>query len=137
MSNHGEKQPNSWRKFLRLPVFLIANLALFLLIGISTIRETYRGWTVDKEISALQSQAESLEGKKNKLAELTQTLSSPERVELDARSRLGWKKDGERVYVLAGYQAKSGTTDTEDSLILPQLEHKSNPRLWLEYFFQP
>jgi len=113
----------------------MANLALFLLIGVSTVRETYRGYTVDREIRALEAQAESLEGRKLKLAEMTQAIASPENVELEARSRLGWKKDGEKVFVLSGYQpAKSEVEGVADSV---QARPLSNPERWMQYFFGP
>jgi hypothetical protein len=128
-------QPSTIRNLLRLPAFLIANVALFLLIGISTARETYRGWTVDKEIHALQANAETLEGRKLQLFELTNSLNSPEQVELDAR-RLGWKKEGEQVAVLTGYHPTSVALNVQTSLP-PEPEAVSNPKLWFNYFFHP
>lgn len=124
-----------WQKAIRWPAFLVANLALFSLIGVSTVRETYRGYTVEREIKALEAQAESLEGRKLKLVEMTQAISSPESVELEARSRLGWKKDGEQVYVLTGYQpAKAPAQPADDGLPSRAL---SNPELWMQYFLGP
>ena len=125
-----------WKKLVRWPAFLVANLALFLLIGVSTVRETYRGYTVDREIHALENQAATLEGRKMKLAELTQAVSSSERVELEARSRLGLKKDGEKVFVLTGYQATDRAADS--SLFIAQSQNSpSNAILWFNYFFKP
>lgn len=122
---------------LRWPVFLAANLAVLLLVGVSTLRETYRGWTVDREIQALASQADSLEGRKLKLVELADSLNSPDRVELDARARLGWKKEGERVVVLTGYEATSTWNgDVSDVSGVPgEPPPRSNPARWWNYFF--
>lgn len=125
-----------WKKLVRWPAFLVANLALFLLIGVSTVRETYRGYTVDREIKALETQADDLEGRRMKLTELTQAVSSPEKIELEARSRLGWKKDGEKVFVLTGYQPTDKPADASvfaSAATLPP----SNPELWINYFFKP
>lgn len=133
----GEQRSFSWPAFLRWPVFLVANAAILLFVGISTLRETYTGWTVDREIQSLQSQADQLEGRKLKLAELADSLSSPERVELDARRRLGWKKAGEQVVVLSGYQA-SGTwsnTAVDDVSVPPEPAALNNPQRWWVYFF--
>jgi len=46
----------SWKG--KWPLFLIANLAILLVIGISTARESYRSWTVDKEAELEQMIAE-------------------------------------------------------------------------------
>lgn len=134
---NASSEPFSWKSVFRWPVFLIANAAIFLLVGVSTLRETYRGWTVEREISALQSQADSLEGRKLKLATLTESLSSPERVEIEARQRLGWKKDGERVFVMTGYATTSSLTakDPQDMFTPTTESFPSNPELWWQYLF--
>jgi cell division protein FtsB len=125
-----------WTRILRWPVFLVANVALFLLVGVSTMRETYRGWTVEREIHALEAQAQELEGRKLKLVELASDLTSPERVELDARRDLGWKKEGEQVVVLAGYDASSTWKGTPSMLAaVPDEPVLSNPERWFQYFF--
>jgi cell division protein FtsB len=117
-------------------VFLVANLALFLLVGVSTMRETYRGWTVEREIHALESQASDLEGRKLKLVELASDLTSPERVELDARRDLGWKKEGEQVVVLSGYDASSSWHGAPSTLaVVPEERMLTNPERWWQYFF--
>lgn len=135
------------RAWLRWPVLLIANLAILFFVGVSTVRESARSWTVDREIHALESQAVALEGRKLQLAQIAQELSSPERVELEAR-RLGWKKEGERVFVLSGYETGRVESDTgEVALNVMGREEKklqtsdaaqgmSNPQLWLQYFFE-
>lgn len=137
MRNDSRSSPSrGWKRLFRLPVFLLANAALLLLVGVSTLRESVRGWTVDREIQALDAQAQALEGRKLKLMELTQSLSSPEQTELDARQRLGWKKDGERVVVLSGFAGSSGTAAGDASPITAD-ETASRPSigLWWNYFF--
>lgn len=126
-----------WRKLIRWPAFLAANLAILLLVGISTVRETYRGWTVDREIRALDAQAEALEGRKLQLTELASSLGSPDRIEHEARTRLGWKREGERVVVLTGWQA-TATRGTADAFADVPLEPipPSNPELWFKYFIR-
>jgi len=125
-----------WPSFLRWPAFLIANVAILLLVGVSTLRETYRGWTVDREIQALQSQADTLEGHKTKLMQLSTSLATPDQVDLDARKRLGWKKEGEQVVVLTGYAASTTWSDDPGDLVaLPPVPIPlSNPERWWQYF---
>ncbi|MEK7116097.1 MAG: septum formation initiator family protein [Patescibacteria group bacterium] len=125
-----------WKRLFRLPVFLIANVTLLLLVGVSTLRETVRGWTVDNEIRALEAQAESLEGRKLKLMELTQSLTSPEHVEIEARQRLGWKKDGENVVVLSGFDASSSHVADTVGTVAAHDAASSPLALWWKFFFR-
>ncbi len=132
----GNQQKTWWQKALRWPVFLIFNLALLLFVGISTVRETYRGYSLEKEIASLESKADSLEAKKMKLVQLTESLATPEKVEYEARARLGWKKPGETVYVMQGFEA-AGQNPAADIISEPKPLEESNPRLWFKYFFEP
>jgi cell division protein FtsB len=130
----------SWRRLIRLPAFLIVNVALLLVFGVSTVRESYRGWTVDREIRALEAQASALEGRKLELETLTKELGSNDRIEYEARARLGQKKPGERVIVLEGYSASATWTGgaaevieaDENAMEAP----RSNPERWWRYFFR-
>lgn len=134
----GVPTTQSWKSVARWPVFLLANAALLLVIGASTIRETYRGWTVDHEIRALEAQAASLEGRKSALETLTKDLVSNDRVEYEARARLDLKKAGERVIILEG-TIPTGTWKGEGAQepIMPTTytAEESNASRWLRYFF--
>lgn len=140
MRRRASSGPVTARSVLRWPMFLLANVAVFLLVGISTLRETYRGWTVEREIHALEAQAQTLEGRKLKFATLASELASPEQIDLEARQRLGWKKEGEQVVVLAGYEASSGTSsagnDAVTRIATESYEPSSNVGLWWKYFFE-
>ncbi|MEO5927959.1 MAG: septum formation initiator family protein [Patescibacteria group bacterium] len=134
------KTPRNWRTIVRLPAFLIVNAALLLVIGISTVRESYRGWSVDHEIHALEAQASTLEGQKIQLDALTKQLGSPDHIDYEARAKLGQKKPGERVVVLEGYETSAtwtGQAGQDDTLLdAPTIEPKTNPERWWSYFFQ-
>lgn len=136
----GGPSPRNWRTIVRLPAFLIVNTALLLVIGISTVRESYRGWSVDHEINALEAQASTLEGQKLQLDELTKQLASPDHVDYEARAKLGQKKPGERVIVLEGYDASATwtgqTAQAEQPVDAAPVASKSNPERWWDYFFQ-
>lgn len=139
MRHQAASSSRSWRSVVRLPVFLLANVALFLVVGVSTVRETYRGWSVDREIRALESQASTLEGRKTQLEVLAQDLVSEDRVEYEARSRLGRKQPGERVIVLQGLSSTtswtggaSDDTAVAETAVAPT---RSNPQRWWDYFF--
>lgn len=141
MRRPGEnEEPKSWRKFAHWPAFLLANVAILVLIGVSTVRETYRGWSVDKEIIALEAQAASLESGKIQLEALAKELVSPDHVEYEARARLGRKRPGERVIVLEGVSTSATWSNLESSEILTaekvSLEAAGNPARWWAYFFE-
>lgn len=121
------------------PVILIGSTVLVFVIGIATVRESYSSWKVDREILALSAQADALEGRNAKLRELAQALQQPERVEVEARTRLGMREPGEHVVVLNGLEA---TSSWQGSLAMDVVEdkplvEKSNPELWFDYFFKP
>ena len=135
----GSTSGKSLGTLLRLPAFLIVNIALFSAVGFSLARQSYQGWHLDREMSSLESQVQELEGRKLRLETLTQQLVSDERVELEARSRLGRQMPGEKVVVLYG----RSTTDTwtgEDIFGDIRLERPSavddrtNIRKWWDYF---
>lgn len=133
------REPFAWKNVFRLPVFLLANAAIFMIIGASTLREAYRGLTVEHEIRGLEAQAEALEGRESKLTQLTAQLSSPDQVEYDARRQLGWKKDGEQVVVLTGYQDPTTSTSNNAELLASSqvTSPPSNITLWWRYFSSP
>lgn len=131
------QQSSRIRGILRLPAFLVANVALFVLVGVSSAREAYRGWSVDHEIQTLKSQAEALEDRKLTLVELADSLSSPQKVELEARTRLGWKKPGEQVVVLTGYEPVKADSAPKTVALPVEPQETSIPRQWFNYFFHP
>lgn len=134
-TTNAPKPPSKWQNIFKLPLFLALNVALFLFIGVSTARETYQGWTVDRQISTLQSQADALEGQKSQLLALTSQLTTPDQTDLDARERLGWKQDGETEVVLEGYQPV--VSQRPGVLASPPPPPESNPQRWFDYFFHP
>lgn len=140
MAKNPKDAAPAWRKMARWPIFLLANLAIVLVLGISTVRETYRGWTADREIAALEAEAQALEGQKTQLESLAAELVSNDRIEYEARARLGQKKPDERVIILQGFSVTPTWNDSARSArVMPEIALravKSNPQLWWEYFFQ-
>ncbi len=127
---------------MRWPLALAGSGALFLLVGVSTVRESYREWKVDQEIRQMQTEIERLEGKKLSLAELIARLDSPEAVDKEARTRLGLRKPGERVVILRGLEGAQPWEAELGDVGLPvaatvSVDTRSNPRKWLDYFFKP
>ena len=125
----------SWKG--KWPLFLIANLAILLVIGISTARESYRSWTVDKEIANLKNQIQTLENKKIELNKLSKKIKNEEYLEKQARAKLNLQKKGERVIVLEGVD----TLNNQNIVNIDKQKIKadnnialSNPQKWWLYF---
>jgi len=128
--------PSSLAAKAKWPLFLIANLAVLLVVGVSTVRESYRGWTVDHEISALESKAQALEGRKMELGQLAARMQEPSYVERQARSKLGLQKPGEKVVVLEGVSATHTVWNIDVVAVAQPAEARSNPERWWQYFTQ-
>ncbi len=122
-------------KKAKWPLFLLGNLAILLVVGMSTIRETYRGWSVDQEIQALKQQAAALEGRRSELTAFADRMESPEFIEREARAKLGLQKPGEHVIILEGVKA-TGSQWTMDITPPPPpaRDTRSNPKRWWDYF---
>lgn len=125
------------RAWARWSIVIAANGALFLVVGVSTVRESYREWKVDQEIRHMQSQIESLEGRKLALGELVRRMESDDAIDREARTRLGLRKPGERVIILQG---EGGLGTWQESVktaeSVPEASTlKTNPERWLRYFF--
>ncbi len=115
--------------------FLLAGIgALLFFVGVSTIRETYQGWKVEQEIQGLQTQVETLEGKKLRLSETLQRLQAPDAVDKEARLRLGLQKPGERVFIVPSAEALARAGQTAGGATVESVE-LSNPQKWFRYFF--
>jgi cell division protein FtsB len=84
---------------------------------------------VDSEIAKLDQQARELSDSNDSLSELIKYMNTQEYKEKEAREKLNLKRPGEQVVVLPSPddgKVIGANTDTE------QL---SNPRKWLNYFF--
>jgi cell division protein FtsB len=122
----------------RWPLLVAASGTLFLVVGISTVRETYREWQIDQEIRQMQAQIEQFEGRKLSLVELLARLDSEEALDKEARTRLGLRKPGERVIILQGSDGMQASWQDEVQTV--PVNHaapdtRSNARRWLDYFF--
>lgn len=123
-----------WKSASRWPVLIAVLGVLLLVIGATTIRESYRGYQVDQEMSRLQRQIDAMEGKRVQLSEVIRRLQSPDALDKEARTRFGLKKNGERVFVLegSGWQERPWERINQtDSM----QDRRSNPQKWLAYFF--
>ena len=134
----GKSAPMNALRFVRWPLAIAFGGAVFLLVGVSTARETYQVWQVDQEIKGLQSQVDQFEGKKLQLVDMMQKLSSMDELDKQARERLGLRKPGERVVILrdgSGNPLAFDPSVTQAAAPQETTAAVSNPTKWLRYFF--
>ena len=129
---------------MRWPLVIAVGAALFLIAGVSTVRETYHVWQVNQEIRGLQAQVTELEGRKGQLKQLIDRLASADELDKQARSRFGLQKPGERVIVLRNAEGqplswqegqKVATEQNVDASPEKQNGPFENPKQWFNYFF--
>lgn len=131
------------QKFLHWRFFLIANIFLCLLVGISLGREILRHQALQKEIEALTAQAQLLGDDNVQMNEVHSALQSESYIEREARLKLGLKKPGETLIVIQESvegMVQEGTLDAADplDLVLDQEEPQeplANSTKWWYYFF--
>ncbi len=123
-------------RFVRWPFIVAANGAILLLVGISAGRETYQQWKVDQEIKGLQTQVETLQGRRLSLMDTLQKLNSVDELDKEARLRLDVKKPGEQVVVLRGFTPESSDDAASGASQASSSDTgSSNPQKWFDYFF--
>lgn len=97
MTKHGTKKRSV---SARLKWTAVGLAVLAGLLGMGLVRETLRSRQIDREISGLKKEAESLRARNFEVAALTSSLDDEEFLEREARLKLGLKKAGEDVVVL-------------------------------------
>lgn len=148
------RQPNIINRVLfNSKTLAFIGLVIIILISLPLIRNLKKQYEIKKEISDVEKEISTLEGKNSKLNQLIKYLESDQFVEEQARMNLGLKKEGENVAVISGQQVNTPTQtkDTPDksknnsnssyTYSIPGLEKpkpapNSNPQKWLSYFFK-
>lgn len=134
------RQTTSSFPSLRWPVIFASLSVIVFLVGASTVRETYHGWKVDKEIEGLRVQVGQLEAQKHTMSTLLEKMNTDSYVEQEARLRFNLKKPGERMVMFqdSGTTAKLSWSDREEATPTPAPEvPNSIPHRWFQYFFPP
>jgi len=106
---------------------------LIILVGFGLYTNYTRQKPVQEEISQLEKEIEEFKGKKVELAELAEVLDSANYIEREARSRLGYKKPGEKVVSIPESARPSprvlGASENLD-------DRPANPVMWFRHFFK-
>lgn len=113
-------------------IFFLLVLILLALFSIALFREIMRKVEIQKEIKKLEEQVSEYESRNTELSLLIEYLKTDEYLEMEARTKLGYKKPGETVVAMATNSNNTMYLATETA---NQISKKSNWQLWLDYFF--
>ena len=131
-----DKEPFRLSRFFGLKRVLIANVAVFILVGWGFAGEYLRNHEMQQEVDRLKGQAEELEAKNLELARLGERFSTPEMVEREARTKLNLQKPGEEVVVVQGNLASTPVPPPPpEGSVQAGDERLPNPVRWWRYFF--
>lgn len=131
-------------KLFRWRYFFVVNLLLLVLVALTLGRDFLKTREIQKEISALQAQAEELKTKNLSMSELQTAIQTQSYIEREARLKLGMKKPGEQVVVFTNDEpVAEDLSDTPEDHADPlglvlngdERDEVPNTTKWWLYFF--
>ena len=130
-----QKKPSLFKRILRSKLLIGAEIIILILVSVALIKELVRGYQVEKEVSALKKEIDSLESSRIELTELIHYFSSETYQEEQAKSKLGLMKPGESVIVMPETEEEISVLPEEETVATVYNEETSNPQKWWDYFF--
>jgi len=139
-----------WRRLIEFRLLFLVNAIILIALGISFGREWVRNRDIEQEISRLQSEAEALQARNLKIADLNTAFQTESFIEREARLKLGMKKPGENVVVIrdVGEGEPVAATDSSEQSVVEAADPRTllalednatqlaNPSKWWHYFFR-
>ncbi len=120
------------KRLFRSNLFFLLVLILLALFSLSLFLEIMRKVEIQKEIENLEQKVTNLQNRNAELSALIEYFKTDEHIETEARTKLGYKKPGETVVVVATNTDNINNTAKNTSAEnLP----KTNWQLWVDYFF--
>jgi len=119
-------------------LLLVAFVAL-VLIFISIAKETYKKNQVQKEITALQEEAQKISKDNVQIKEKIAYLESPEYQIKEAKDKLGLKSPEENVIVVkpnVGKEIEKNSLESSSLETIPKIKESPNHIKWWNYFFK-
>ena len=133
---------NWLRRILAFRFLFLINLVIFGFLSWSFGREFLRNRQIQQDISALQTQPDTLQARNLEVTRLHTALQTESSIEREARLKLGLKKPGEHVVVIRAEAhvdhlavTAGGATDPFGLLGGNGTTHVANPLKWWYYFF--
>ena len=119
-------------------MLLAGNIVLVVLLLWGLVGEIGRSQSLQTDIDRLESQARALEDQNARLTTLGTALATNDRLEREARVKLGLQKPGESVIIVQDTRGQSGAIQpvAVGSASDTPVAQLSNPQKWWKYFFQ-
>ncbi len=118
-----------FRTFLRSKLGSVVLIVSLVMVLVAMTKLLLQKYEVEREISALQEKADTIQKDNDELSELIKYLNTKEYAERAARDKLGLKKEGETVVSIPD-RLEEGQAAGQGQASL------SNPQKWYNYFFQ-
>jgi len=115
-------------------IFLVLGPVVLIFVGSVVFRQYQERRAVQREISELSGQAQTLQQKNSDLKNLLAYLQTSDYKQKAARQQLDLKRDGEVVYTFAAQDSGDASVSPGSAAAGGPTEI-SNPRKWWNYFF--
>ncbi|MEI7891131.1 MAG: septum formation initiator family protein [bacterium] len=124
------------KKFSFVVIFFIAGIVLAVLISISAVREAYRSKTIEKEVQALQQEADRIAKENDLLGQRIAYFETSDFQEKIAKEKLNLQKTDESVVVVKpGAQKEQQQEVAIEEDVQPQAA-VPNYQKWWNFFFK-
>ena len=114
-----------------LAMGILIFFALYSLIGI-----TYKNYTINKQIKTLQSDIVDLEQDNIEKQNEMLYYGTSAYIEKTLREKLGYQKEGERVYALPRSDPEKEKLIREQKAYQSKQDSLPNPTRWFDFFFK-
>jgi cell division protein FtsB len=124
---------NPVRRFLTSRLFLLVTLPVVFMVTFGYLRSLFSGYKINQEISALQTEIQSLKKGKLESMRILDYVMSDSFVEAKARTELNMKKPGENVIIVTNSK-NDLDSELENDISSTAGQVLSNPVKWWYYF---
>lgn len=125
------KRNKNIAKILPFKVAAFIALVVVFAMGSALVRELYREYQIKKEINSLKTEIESMQKDNYELSQFLDYYQTDQYKEAEARRRLNFKAEGEKVVMIDN--AQNNYEETQKTA--QQADNIPNYRKWWNYFF--
>lgn len=131
-----EKDNSSiYKRLIKSKIFFIFLIPVSFVLIFGIFQNFYHRLQVKKDLDRLNAEIRSLNKQKEDLDKLLNYYNNPSNLEKEARIRLNYKKEGEKVVVILPTATTSSGGDETISASSLNDENLSNYKQWWYYFF--
>jgi len=121
-------------RILSFKLFFFSGICIALVFGPALGGEFYRNYQIEKEIGSLKGEIDSMEKNNYELSKLVEYYNTEEYKEVEARKRLGVKKEGESVAIIK--QGAQSENVEPGGVEIINNDNYPNYLKWWDYFFK-